>query len=85
MRHVDRHSDGIHSGDHLPAERGQTAVLLKLTSAAELVFAVISELRQPLAHPVELIHVVHAAEMIRVLHPEDDADLAILPGAREIV
>src|ERR1700676_5558645 len=54
-------------------------------AVAEMVLGIIGELRQPLAHPVERVHVIHAAEIVRILHAKDDPDLAFLLSPREVV
>jgi uncharacterized protein (TIGR03437 family) len=85
MRHVDRHPDRIHPRDHFQAKGGEPPVMAHQTAVAKVVFGIIGELGQPLAHPVERVHVIHAPEMIRVLHAKDDPDLAVPPGPREVV
>ena len=85
MRHVDRHPGRIHARHHLGAEPGESPVAGRFAAVAEPVFGVISELRQPLAHLVELVHIVHAAQVIRILHAQDDPDPALLLRPREVV
>ena len=85
VRHIDRHSDRIHPGDQIPAECRKPSVMTHMATVADLVFGVTRELREPLAHPVERFHVIQAAKMIRILHAEDDPDLAFLPGPLEVV
>src|SRR5262249_51139125 len=75
MRHVDRHAQLVHSLENLGAILGQADIVGLCGSSAEAVPAV-GELRDPLAHGIETVHVVDRAEMRRVLLPDYDADFA---------
>jgi RimJ/RimL family protein N-acetyltransferase len=84
MRDIDCHPHGIHSRHHRLTELRQAPVSHRRTSRAETVLGVISHLREALAHLVKRIEVVEIAQMVGILHSEDNADFPLGLRPREI-
>jgi hypothetical protein len=76
MRHVDRHSDFIHSFNDRDAEVGDAFVTPFSRTIADQIARVVSELRNALAEGAKEIHIVRTTEVFGILQPENDADLA---------
>jgi hypothetical protein len=84
MGEVDRHSHLVHALHHVDAEIAQPPVAPVHASGAEAVLAVVVELRHPLSHAVKEIHVVHGAEVIRVLEAEKKPELSRSADSSEV-
>src|SRR5580698_799835 len=87
MRNVDGHPDRVHPRHDVLPEWCQAAIAdiaNHFASGPEAVFRVIGQLCQALAHLIECVDVIDIAEMICVLHAEDDADLPGCGGASQI-
>jgi hypothetical protein len=56
---IDHHAELVHSGDHRTAEIGQAAVPVGIVAASHDAVAAVDKLREPEAHAVEQIQVLH--------------------------
>jgi len=73
VREVDDHPDRIHLLDDCDAEIAEPAINPFRRTVSKKIPPVVGELRDPLAQPVESLHIVYRAEMLGILKPDDDA------------
>jgi hypothetical protein len=85
VRQVDHDADAVHFRDHFAAEVGQAAVAL-VAAGADQVLRVVAKLHDAHAHVGERLDVADVVlERMRVLEAEDDAGLAFLLRAEDVV
>jgi hypothetical protein len=76
MRNVHGHPDFIHALDDGGAEITDSVIAPLGRAVADQVTAVVSELRNALPESAKEVHVGGGAELVGILKPEQDADLA---------
>jgi hypothetical protein len=77
MRHVDRHSYFIHPIDDRNAEITDSIVAPLRASVADQVAGVIGQQRYALPELIKTVDVVRGPKMLRVLQPQNNADLGL--------
>ena len=84
VRNVHDHADAVHPLDDARAELGEAGIGRLEGAAADQVLEVVGQLRLTLAESVEHVHIVRRSKMLRVLKADQDAELALAPGALEV-
>ena len=73
---INRHSNLVHALDNLQTEIANAVIPPLRAPIADEVTAIVSQQRNALAKRVKVVHIVRGPEMFRILHAENDADLA---------
>ena len=67
-----------------PPYATKTRIVSHLAAVSKAIIGVVRELRKPLPGRIENIYIARRAQVIRILHAQDDADLLIVLRAGKI-
>ena len=76
MCSIDRHSNLVHAFDNLQTKVANAIIAPLRAAITDEVAAVVSQQRDALSERIKIVHVVRRPEMFRILHADNDADLA---------